>query len=547
MILEGDCLDVLPRLEAASCDSLVTDPPAGIGFMGVAWDTFKDRSNGDPKSGDSWDAVGGNHHPESNADKARTLRAEGARFRSWLSSVLTECYRVLKPGAHALVWALPRTNHWTGTAIEEAGFEVRDVITHHFGTGFPKSLDVSKAIDKQAGAARRVVGYKPGVGGENINDVVREAPTIRKTEDDGARGLGAYGVGVKQTRVLVPITEPATADAKAWEGWGTALKPATEFWFLARKPVDGTVAANVLEHGTGALNIGACRIPFADATDETESKAKNQHADNNGGARRNRVYGEDARPRENYDAPGRWPANLVLSHSPTCRPIGRKAVPANGHYPKNTGNKSMWSGPGGGLDGREREERAIREETVEAFECAPDCPVAFLDSQSGVKRAGGHPTRRGASANRVAYGPYAGGVNEQVGVTDTFGTASRFFYVAKPTRRERDLGLRGEKLCVADAYAAHRGRRMSEPSRIDGKPPALGRNTHPTVKPIQLMRYLTRLVTPPGGVVLDPFAGSGTTGCAAVLEGFEFVGIERETAYARIARRRIKAAAALAS
>lgn len=375
-VYNNDCLEVLKDLPDAVVDSVVTDPPAGIAFMGKEWDEDKGGR-------DQWVA--------------------------WLASVMRECLRVLKPGGHALVWALPRTSHWTATAVEDAGFEIRDVITHHFGTGFPKSLDVSKAIDKAAGAERAAalptepMGTKGEFGevSKNVRCAVCKLPRV----------------GGNPCRCPRPDREAVSEDAKRWQGWGTALKPASEHWILARKPLIGTVAANVLEHGTGGINIDGCRIA-------TEARPLREHTGRSGaiygsGLEGSRAVGETTQ--------GRFPANLILSHADACVP-----------------------GEGG---------------------CDESCPIWELDGQS-----------TGASC---------------------------FFYVAKPAASEK--GVDGEK------------------------------NPHPTVKPVALMDYLIRLVTPPGGVVLDPFCGSGTTGVAAVKGGWNFVGMEREAEFAAFAEKRIAA------
>ena len=217
-LINGDSLEILKKLPNNSFDSMVTDPPAGIAFMGKKWD--KDKGG-------------------------RKL------WIAWLESIMTEAFRTLKPGAHILVWAIPRTSHWTATAIENAEFEIRDVVTHIFGSGFPKSQNISKAIDKQAGAKREVVGQKirGDVQKAKISGVTMGAAHANRNNKD------IFGYGVEN------ITIPSTDDAKQWDGWGTALKPASEHWILARKPLsEKTIAANVLEHSTGGINIDASRI-----------------------------------------------------------------------------------------------------------------------------------------------------------------------------------------------------------------------------------------------------------------------------------------------
>ena len=335
----GDCVEVLRSLPDASVDAIVTDPPAGIAFMGKSWDTDKGGRN-------AWIA--------------------------WLAEVAAECLRVVKPGGHALVWALPRTSHWTGIAWENAGWEPRDKIVHLFGTGFPKSL--------------------------NLGD-----------------------------------------------GWGTALKPAAEDWWLMRKPLAGTVAANVLRHGTGALNIGGCRI----GSEQTTTTVKDLSQ-----AHGNR-FGEAgiAYPKigSKLNPPGRWPANVIT-------------------------------------DG---------------------------------------------SAEVLAGFP---------------GDEARFFYCAKASRADREEGC--EHLPTrsgAEAVDREEGSAGTQSPRAGaGRTAGTVRNHHPTVKNVELMRYLCRLITPPGGLVLDAFTGSGSTGKGAVLEGFRFVGIERDPDYLAIAAARIAAAVARA-
>lgn len=380
ILLNGDCLEMLKEIPSDSLDSLVTDPPAGIAFMGKAWDEDK----------------GGRK-----------------QWVAWMESVMVEALRVLKPGAHGLVWALPRTSHWTATALEDAGFEIRDVVTHLFGTGFPKSMDISKAIDKAAGAERKVIG--PG------NRHASKA--FGAGEGDPAYGTFAGGVP--------PETAPATDAAKQWEGWGTALKPASEHWILVRKPCsEKTVAANVLKWGTGGINIDASRIASAEKLARPFNEANNE------------ILGKYARFENPVEPTGRFPANLVLD-----------------------------------------EEAA-----------------ASLDAQSGTLKSGG-----GDKGQKSQDGGYGKGFTGRTDIrTPDSGGASRFFYVAKASKTDKG-----------------------------------GANTHPTVKSTALMSYLIKLVTPPGGMVLDPFMGSGTTGVAALKEGFSFLGIEKEAEYFAISEARI--------
>lgn len=259
----GDCLDWLRTVESESVDSIVTDPPAGIAFMNKAWD----------------------HH-----------KGGRAQWVAWLAEILRECLRVLKPGGHALVWSIPRTEHWTACAVEDAGFEIRDGVYHLFAQGWPKSLDVSKAIDAAAGAEREMVGRKT-YAGRGMRPVLPSTPTE------------TYGVNRDPFRDTREVTAPVTDDARRWQGWGTALKPAVERWVLARKPLAGTVAENVLAHGTGALNIDGCRVP-CDVRPARELGGETQRWGSYAAHTSSRAIGETTL--------GRWPANVVLSHAETC-------------------------------------------------------------------------------------------------------------------------------------------------------------------------------------------------------------------------------------
>ncbi|MGI9159775.1 MAG: DNA-methyltransferase [Saprospiraceae bacterium] len=416
----GDCLDVLATLPAESVDAIVTDPPAGIAFMGKHWDQDKGGR-------DAWIA--------------------------WMQDVAAECLRVLKPGGHALVWAIPRTSHWTGQAWEQAGWQPRDKIYHAFGSGFPKSLDISKALDKMAGAEREVIGPNRFA---NVN---------------GESNLNCYGAASRPSE-----TAPATEAARQWNGWGTALKPAVEEWWLFRKPLIGTVAQNILAHGVGGLNVGGCRV-------KTE---------------------------------GEQPSGS-----------GRRAGSGNTYGLKH------WFAPQGGNGGNVTPEAGrfpanlIHDGSEEVVGVFPE---------TGSPR----PERTAQRGGTAWHGRDGFGSPDMIGTwpKDTGGSAARFFYTAKASMADRDEGLEGFDARIAGCM----NMRNDAHAQRTGNTFAPKRNHHPTVKPTDLMRYLARLITPPGGTVLDPFMGSGSTGKGALLEGFRFVGIEREAEYLEIAAARIRKA-----
>ncbi len=420
----GDSLEIVPGLPFVGdlVDSVVTDPPYGLSFMGKRWD----------------------YDVPSEALWASVLEA-------------------MKPGAHLLAFAGTRTQHRMAVRIEDAGFEIRDMIAWVYGSGFPKSLDVSKAIDKAAGAEREVVGFD-----------TRKATQQTRAVDTPAYGDYAGNPGA--------ITAPATDAARQWQGWGTALKPALEPITVARKPLTGTVAENVQTYGTGALNVDGCRVGTDPSVDDprlggggTWSSAK---------MAKNVYAGGYAGEQVGSSPLGRWPANLIH-------------------------------------DGSE-----------EVLACFPDTK----SGKPGVRRKE-HETS--AMAGRLGVTG-----EQEVGYGDV-GSAARFFYCPKASKRDRDEGLEDmeRKASAASEFRPNHTEKAAQGE--DGNP--YGRwgprqNNHPTVKPTELMRYLCRLVTPPGGVVLDPFMGSGSTGKGAMLEGFRFIGIERDPDYFEIACRRIEAA-----
>jgi len=674
----GDSLEMLKTMESSSVDSMVTDPPAGISFMQKKWDDDK----GGPKE-----------------------------WRAWLCEVMGEALRVLKPGAHGLVWSIPRTSHWTGMALERAGFEIRDAITHHFGSGFPKNHDVGKAIDKEAGAEREVISTRENRVGFDVTGMVgggwaAEEVNITAPSTPQAKLWDGFGTALKPSseiwwRITKPLTPiPAVsmlleevsnnigellwlscpvkfvelisksknqdslavmsgfalyhADvlftqeslkrsdlmamfrsqeegstflsiAMLWDsilgevlraentctieiisGMTTGLRilkssiskiitsiipgqriqangsrslagdaknlsinsrpcikstalesalgeactilasvadqvsmilgqesegivqenvtnqevhPSSEIWWLVRKPFKGSIASNVLKHGTGGINVDGCRVKY-EAGDKLKGKViqVRTSGDIYGGS----SYHESATKGFDGGIPshdvGRWPTNTLLTHSAQCS----------------------------------------------ADECVDGCPVLEIGKQSGDLISGSR-----IAGNYKQMGYQGNGQKPLKSVVGDTGTAARFFpcfrYQAKPSQAEKEAGLsalplkRSNKLneggmqarrdAKADKAIESQGldakgrtliRADGSKTLVDRFIPQFRANNHPTVKPIELMRWLCRLVTPPGGMVLDPFMGSGTTGCAAVMEGFNFTGIEQNEEYCDIARKRIE-------
>jgi DNA modification methylase len=561
MIIHGDCVAEMAKMPEASVDAVVCDPPYGLEFMGKEWDALRTRATRevtpfDPQgpafakgmkltgAGNPTDRIPSPQYDRKRMPKCRKCgkwRYNGwkprecscpdpewvtdtstypRQMQEWHESWAREALRVLKPGGHLLAFGGTRTYHRLACAIEDAGFEIRDCLSWMYGSGFPKSLDVSKAIDKANGVEREVV--------ETIPDRWAGKGTVlqRSTQDE---------------RAEAHITAPATPEAQQWQGWGTALKPAHEPIVMARKPLAGTVAANCLEFGTGALNVDGCRIGYASEADK-RLETRGVHV---GGAYKHPA-GDSFKKAENAVAPvnpaGRWPANVVLSHDSRCEQVGTRRVKGTG--PRAGGDLSNRVTALEGGDRVRTDHAGIPDVETVAWRCVESCPVRLLDEQSG-ERPAGEPrlNRRGITTGTSIGGQGRYGTSEPheaiTGYGDS-GGASRFFYTAKASSAERNAGLEGFEAKPVPVSVIQTQDRTSAGDELGGKQQSRQRNVHPTVKPIALMRWLVRLVTPPGGTVLDPFAGSGTTGIAAGLEGLNFVGIEREEEYVRIAEARIR-------
>lgn len=467
-VFAGSCLDRLRELPDESVDAVVTDPPYGL-------------SNTDP--GHVSDAL------VRWVSGERDFIPEGKGFmgKAWDAfvpppAVWDECLRVLKPGGHVLAFAGSRTFDLMALSIRLAGFEIRDSVAWLYGSGFPKSLDVSKAIDKAAGAEREVIGSKLGQPGYSMTD--------------GKGGLYGGGFGANGTgEGECSVTAPATAEAQKWQGWGTALKPAFEPVVVARKPLIGTVAENVLAHGTGGLNIDGTRLPTTDKISVDSYSGRNKFL--LGGLEsvdELRLYAEEDKKTPTGEAAKKMLVRYEawLASTPP-QPTGR--------WPSNVMLDEFTAG--------------------------------LVDEQSGVSKSIPSPRKEETHSEDI----YGKGLGNWSGSTHSdSGGASRFFYVAKASKRDRNEGLdelpevRHSDREKDDGVGGDNPRNRSNGAR---------QNFHPTVKPTDLMRQLVRLVTPPGGIVLDPFTGSGSTGKAAILEGFEFIGVELTDEYLPIIEGRL--------
>jgi DNA modification methylase len=584
-ILQGDCLEVLKTLDDNSVDSIVTDPPAGISFMGKSWDTDKGGR-------DNW--------------------------IKWMQEVATECKRVLKPGGHAFVWAIPRTSHWTATAWENAGFEIRDIVAHVFGSGFPKSHNIGKSVDKLQGNKRESEIVKGKIFTGSNNNINGEA--------------GEYEV---------------TKGTSQFEGWGSALKPAREDWLLMRKPLDKglSIAENCLKWGTGGINIEQSRVPTPDdearkqkilagevvcnafcdkhglypsSLDDMLSFSQQQlldfyqHIFSELGSYSisytnllHNLNGLDyksckqllgvpydcGRLSERVDeyVRGRQQAGGFQSDYPTLSRLYGECVrwnldvapdvfPLNNdvqsdilHYLSSKENNLLDNNPhlvfvlvliaysllvNNNLHNHyttcKNKKQAGRFPSNLLHDNSEEVRECFPESTSGARKAGFTNKETGYEASS-----YEMRVLWDKDVPAEKGNASRFFksiiYQAKASKSERNKGCEEIELKGIGVKGNGLGRVCEFCGVSQLKPeeclcevkswinPAKNGNNHPTVKPIALMEYLIKMVTPKGGIVLDPFAGSGSTLIAAQQNGFHYIGIEMEADYIKIAEARLQA------
>ena len=402
LLLNGDCIEQMQKLidEGVQVESVVTDPPYELGFMGKSWDA----------SGIAFDK------------------------KTWELA-----FQLLKPGGYLLAFSASRNYHRMAVAVEDAGFEIRDQIMWIYGSGFPKSLNIGMGVDKKQGNERVAVGERT----RNVKPF---------DDDNGWNSNNTTGNHIY------------TKGNTEWEGWGTALKPAHEPIVMARKPLEGTVVDNVLEHGVGGINIDECRVGKEILEEQIAGRS-------------NKIGTFERKDMITPKREGRYPANVMHDGSDVVNDI----------FPNSKGS----SGNG--------------------------------NAKVGETSKGAIPLRRGEAP-----------------LYNDEGSASRYFYCPKTSKSERNQGL----IEFDDKQYSHDGRKKSIENPYQ-RNKSISKNSHPTVKPVELMKYLCRLVTPKGGTVLDPFMGSGSTGMAAKDEGFDFIGIEREKEYFEISEQRIKTTAPL--
>lgn len=487
-VFNGNNIDLLKNYPDNYFDAVVTDPPYGLSKEPNASELMKD-----------WIEKG--YHE---------ISGKGFMGKEWDAFVpqpifWKEVFRVLKPGGHVLAFYGTRTYDWGVMAMRLAGFEVRDCIQWLYGSGFPKSHNIGKALDKMEGAERKVIGTR------GLNSY--------KTKKDG----NSRNKGLREDFDKInQLTAPSTEAAKQWDGWGTALKPANEPIVLARKPLEKglSIAENILKWGVGGINIDASRIGFNEydkgdyITKRLGYKEGFEHKQLNG-KDESSVLGKldynEGKETKIFNNQGRFPANIILTHHEDCVCKGTKKVKGSIAIRENGAsgfNGGLYNGAELGKSENFGYTDKNGNEVVENWDCHEDCPIRILDEQSGVLKSG-QLKYESYTKERDNNSIFAGGGNFiHKGYSADKGGASRFFYVAKASKNERNKG-------VDDS------------------------NFHPTVKPIKLMQYLVKMITPTNGIVLDPFCGSGTTGIACKIDEFNFVGLEQDLEYYKIAEARI--------
>ena len=447
---QGDVLDELRKIPDNSIDAILGDPPSAISMMDLSWDSDK----------------GGRE-----------------QWIAWMTEVCAECKRVLKPGGFHVFWALPRTSHWTATAMENAGLEISGKLYHIFGSSMPHGVNIAKALDAAAGVIpTEIIGQSTGQGYSSLAEKVHES---------GAR---PYVKGLPAEHTDRNIYAPVTELAKKYMGWNSALKASLEEYIVGRKPLIGTYVENITTYGTGAYNIGATRVG---------------------------VESEDAKGRIK-----RWTPTVLFSHTPECVYLGTMQVKSSSRptiaSPTALGQGSGWNQHANRPVEHPGHADTNGEETVERWACPPECSVRILEMQSGKNKGGTYrpPTARKRERYFESKGEHASTSNAPDNYGDE-GSATRYFPIFPP---DDDVLWRYlPKPSVAEANK--------------GLPRGM-RNKHPTKKGISLFYWILTLICPPGGVVLDPFCGSGPTLVAGLEAGFDVIGIDADPESIAVARAR---------
>jgi len=522
-----DCIEFLKIIPDNAIDSCVTDPPYGLEFMGKEWDSFKETGSSKHF-----------HSPDKETEKGFGAKDFGTPIKSlprftidmkvyqdWCAEWAKEVFRVLKPGAHLLAFSGTRTYHRLACAIEDAGFEIRDMVEWFYGSGFPKGLDISFGImQKQLwewledypkkreklrsykGTERRQYMIELMIEADIAENIILQPRWSEKGEQN-TEGLHVYEGGKRKSLTRNLTIMPKTPEAKEWYGFNSQLKPSHEPLVLARKPIsERSVVENVLKHGTAAINIDACRIAVSPDVDTIGRQAKRKDR-----MKPQDVWFEHNNP-ENVMAgvlpSGRYPANLILSHHPSCNLIRK----GNTQTVKTIRERDSPRMGKHGIYGKEHSGWSTEYDhdsgDPEIWQCVEGCPVRILNEQSGNLKS---KIRLSNYEEIEVHGIYGKGIKRAPSLYSDSGGAARFFYCAKPSVAERSMGLGGK------------------------------RNVHITVKPLEIMRWLVRLITRRGGIVLDPFLGSGTTAIAAENEGCNWLGCDNNEEYCQIAEARIKA------
>lgn len=483
----------MEEFEDNSIDSIVTDGPYGLGFMNKKWDKFTSKE-----------------------------------YQEFSLKWGTKALRVLKPGSYCASFSAPKKYHRMACGLEDAGFKIKEMINWEYGSGFPKNLNISLAINKYLGGTIE--------RGDMI--IAPDGQSYDKRKKLGSPLTDyCYGGDIIEEEDLYEKI-PTNPEALKWLGWGTGLKPAHEAIVLAQKPYKGTYAENILKWGVGGLNIDACRIDYLKEGEDPRVYDENKNITRGKHENATIKYAPDGNAHRMFKPnKGRWPSNLILTHHPECQLIGGKKIGTEKREKIKAGSikETLYKGGWKPIDSP-----CYANEIMDDNKCHPDCPIKMIDEQSGIS-GGGTPKHNSEIKRKPLKDDLPSFNSQNCGFTyenltswgniGDKGGASRFFYCAKAYKSERNAGC--EKLYWEKSGDDFKKINKKQYNLLHSKNRAKG-NPISTLKPINLMRYLIRLVTPPNGIILDQFAGSGTTGIACIIEGFNSILIEKRKLFAEV-------------